>query len=83
MIGVKKKAQIIKTLTLKWKMKQHFMKQDDYSLKGGKQHSASSFSFSINKFLSFFVSIMNLQNKVLLKICKNNPERYYKSWKNK
>jgi hypothetical protein len=54
-----KKGQIIKTLTLKQKMKRHFTKRDGCISEGGKQQIASSFSFSANKFLSFFVSKMS------------------------
>jgi hypothetical protein len=41
-------------LTLNQKMKCQLLKQNDCISKGGKQQNNSSFSFFINKFLSFF-----------------------------
>jgi hypothetical protein len=62
-----KNGQIIKTLTLKQKVKCYFTKQDDYVSKEGKQQSASSFSFSANKFLSFFVSRLSVEESFVEK----------------
>jgi hypothetical protein len=70
MISVKKLAKkiIIRMLTLKQKVKHHFMKQNDYILEGGKQQSVYSFSFSTNKFLSFFASKMNVKKNFVEKL---------------
>jgi hypothetical protein len=60
----KKKGQIIKTLTLKWKMKRHYMKRSDGISTASKEQNDSSFSFFANKFFSFFIS-----NECRKKIC--------------
>jgi len=67
-----------KMLTLKQKMKCHFMKQDDYISEGSTQHSAFSFLFFTNKFLLFFVSKMSVEES-LAESCKDNLDRNYKS----
>jgi hypothetical protein len=41
----KKKGQIINTITLKQKVKCHFLKRNDCILEGGKQQKAFSLSF--------------------------------------
>jgi hypothetical protein len=63
-----KKGQIIKIIILKRKVKHHFLKRNDYVSKGGKQHSASSFSFSTNKFLSNFVSRKSVEESFVEKL---------------
>jgi hypothetical protein len=45
----KKKGQIVKMLTLKRKVKCHFMKQGEYVLEGDKDQNTSLFSFSIKQ----------------------------------
>ncbi len=67
----KKKGQVIKTLTLKQKMKRHYMRQDDVSTNDKKQNN-SSFLFSINKFLLFFHLHSECRRKALLRSYKNN-----------
>ncbi len=47
------KGQIIRMLTLKCKVKCHFMKQDDYVSKGDKEQNTFSFLSSTNKLLLF------------------------------
>jgi len=44
------------------------MKGNDYILEGDKQQSASSFSISTNKFLSFFISRMNAKESFVEKL---------------
>jgi hypothetical protein len=44
------------------------MKQNDYISKGYKQHTASSFLFSANRFLSFFVSKINVEESFIEKL---------------
>jgi len=58
----------IRMLTLKQKVKHHFMKQNDYVLEGGKQQSVYSFSFSTNKFLLFFASKMSVKKHFVEKL---------------
>jgi hypothetical protein len=55
-------------LTLKQKEKCHYMKQDDYMSKGGKEQSASSISFSTSNSLSFFVSRMSVEENFVEKL---------------
>jgi hypothetical protein len=45
----KKKGQIIKTLTLKWKVKHHYMKRDDGIYIIDKEQNNFLFLFSANK----------------------------------
>jgi hypothetical protein len=63
-----KKGQIIKTLTLKQKVKHHYMKQDDGISTTRKQHNASSFLFPSSKFLSLFFSRMNAKESFVEKL---------------
>jgi hypothetical protein len=69
----KKKGQIIKTLTLRWKVKHHYMKQDDGISTIDKEKNNSSFLFSTNKFLSFSISRMNTK--------ENNIEKFQRQFK--
>jgi hypothetical protein len=62
-----KKGQIIKMLTLKQKMKRHFMKLDDCISEVGKQENASLFSFFASK-LSFFVFKMSAKESFVEKL---------------
>jgi hypothetical protein len=55
------------------------MKQDDYVSEGGKQHSTSSFSFSTNKFLSFFVSKMSAEESFVEKLQQKSREKLQNS----
>jgi hypothetical protein len=64
-----------KTLTLRWKVKCDFIKQDDFILEGGKQHSASSFLFFTNKYLSFFVSKMIVEESFVEKLERQSKEK--------
>jgi hypothetical protein len=73
-----KKRQIIKTLTVKQEVKRSFMKRHDYIVEGGKQRSASSFSFSINKFPSFFLSKMSVDESFVEKLRRQSKERLQK-----
>jgi hypothetical protein len=68
------KGKIVKMLTLKRKMKCHFMKWDDYVLEGGKEHNTFSFLSSTSKLLSFFVSKMSVE-KSFVENYKTNLER--------
>jgi hypothetical protein len=63
-----KKMQIIKMLALKQKVGHHFMKRGDNVSKGGNHQSDFLFSFSINKFQSFFVSRMSVEEKFMEKL---------------
>lgn len=64
------KKIFIRTLTVKQKVKHHFMKQNDCVLEGGKQQSVYSFSFSFstNKFLLFFASKMSVKQHFVEKL---------------
>jgi hypothetical protein len=57
-------------LTLKRKVKCHFMKIGDNVSKGDNQHNDSLFSFSTNKFQSFFISGMSVEGKSCGEITK-------------
>ncbi len=48
-------------------MKHHFMKQGDNASKGNKYYD-SSFLFSINRFQSFFVSKMSVEESLVEKL---------------
>jgi hypothetical protein len=52
------------------------MKQDDCVSEGGKQQNTSSFLFSTNKFLSFFVSKMNAKKTFVEKLQQQCKEKY-------
>ncbi len=65
MLNNLKKIQIIKTLALKRKVKQHFMKQGDNASEGGKHYNNSLFSFSISRFQSFFALGMNAKESLM------------------
>jgi hypothetical protein len=69
-----KKGQIIQTLTLKRKVKCHFMKWNDYDLEGEKEYNASLFSFSTSKLLSFFVSRMSVEESIVEKLQRLSRE---------
>lgn len=62
------KGQIIKTLTLKQKVKRHFMKWDVYVSEGGRTQSAYLFLFSSSKLPSFFVSKMSAKKNFVEKL---------------
>ncbi len=61
----KKKGQIVKMLTLKRKVKCHFMKQGEYVLEGDKDQNTSLFSFSIKQVAFVFC----FQNECRRKFC--------------
>jgi hypothetical protein len=85
MTNVKKSEnrKIIKTLTLKRKVKHHFRKQNDCITKGNKQQSTFSFSFFASKFLSFFVFRMNVEEIFVEKLQKQSKKRLQKLRKEK
>jgi hypothetical protein len=68
----KKKGQIIKTLTLKWKVKRHYMKRDDGVSTVGKKQNNSLFLLAINNFLSFSIFRMNVEESFVEKLQKNS-----------
>jgi hypothetical protein len=51
------------------------MKGDDCILEGDKQHYTSSFMFFTNKFLSFFVSRMSVEESFIKKLQIQSKER--------
>jgi uncharacterized membrane protein YobD (UPF0266 family) len=53
------------------------MKRDDCILEGGKQYNTSSILFFANKFLSFFVSRMNVEESFVKKLQTQSKERLY------
>ncbi len=59
-------------------MKCYFIKQDDYILEGDKQQSTFSFSLSTNKFLSFFISKMNVEESFIKKLQRQSKEKLQK-----
>jgi hypothetical protein len=61
-------------LTLKRKLKCHFMKWN-YVLKGGKEWITSSFSCSTSKLLSFFISRMSVKENFVQKLEKQSWEK--------
>ncbi len=61
-------------LTLKQKVKCHFMKRNDYVLEGNKQQNTSSFLFFASKFLSFFVFRMNVEGNFVVKLQRQSKE---------
>jgi len=67
-------------LTLKQKVKCHFMKQGEYISEGDKDQNTSLFSFSIKQ-IAFFLFPEWVQKKVLWKNCKDNLEKGCRSWK--
>jgi len=59
-------------------MKCYFIKRDDYILEGDKQQSTFSFSLSTNKFLSFFISKMNVEESFIKKLQRQSKEKLQK-----
>jgi hypothetical protein len=59
-------------------MKCYFIKRDDCILEGDKQQSTFSFSLSTNKFLSFFISKMNVEESFIKKLQRQSKERLQK-----
>ncbi len=74
----KRKGQIIKTLTLKWKVKCHYMKQSDGVFLASKEHNNSLFSFSTNMFLSFSISKMSTKESFVEKLQRQFREKLQK-----
>jgi hypothetical protein len=70
----KKNGQVIKTLTLKQKVKHHYTKQDDGTFIINKEQNNSSFLFSVNKFLSFSISRMNTKESFVEKLQRQSRE---------
>jgi hypothetical protein len=68
----KKKRQVIKTLTLKQKVKHHYMKQDDGVCKIDKEQNNYLFLFFVNKFLLFSVSRMKIEESFFEKLQKQS-----------
>jgi hypothetical protein len=71
------KGQIIKMLTLKCKVKCHFMKRDDYVSKGDKEQNTFSFLFLQASY--YYFCFQNECKKILWRNCKDGKERKYKS----
>jgi hypothetical protein len=56
-------------------MKHCITKRDDCILEGDKQYNTSSFSFYVNKFLSFFVSRMSVEESFVEKLQRQSRKR--------
>jgi hypothetical protein len=56
------------TLTLKWKMKCNYTKRDDGVYANDKEQKNSSFLFFANKFLSFSISRMSIEESFVEKL---------------
>jgi hypothetical protein len=55
-------------LTLKQKVKCHFMKRGEYVLEGDKDQNIPLLLFSISKWFSFLVSIMSVEESLVGKL---------------
>jgi hypothetical protein len=58
-------------LTLKQKVKCHFMKRNEYISEGNKEQNNSLFSLFVSKLLSFFVSRMSAEEIFVEKLQKH------------
>ncbi len=56
-------------------MRRHFMKRGDSVLEGDNYQNDSLFSFSINRFQSFFISKMNTKESLVEKLQKQYREK--------
>ncbi len=59
-------------------MRRHFMKRGDSVLEGDNYQNDSLFSFSINRFQSFFISKMNTKESLVEKLQKQYREKLQK-----
>jgi hypothetical protein len=71
----KKKWQIIQTLTLKQKVKHHYTKRGDGIFDVDKEQNDYSFSFFVNKFLTFYISKMSTKENFVEKLQKQSRKR--------
>jgi len=71
-----KKGQIINMLTLKQKVKCHFMKWGEYVSKGSNDNNTYLFLFSTRKWLLFFISKMNVEKNLVEKLQKHLQKCY-------
>jgi hypothetical protein len=74
----KKKRQIIKTLTLKHKMKHHYTKWNNGIFVADKENSDSLSPFSANKFLPFSISRMSVEENFVEKLQRQSKKRLQK-----
>jgi hypothetical protein len=74
----KKKGQVIKTLTLKRKVKHHYTKRNDGISIVNKKQNNFSFLFFANKSLLFFVSKMSIEKSFVEELHKQSRKRLYK-----
>ncbi len=65
-------------LALKRKVKHHFMKCGDNISEGGKHQNDYLFSFSTNKFKSFFISRMNVEESLVEKLQRQFRQKLQK-----
>jgi hypothetical protein len=70
----KKNGQIIKTPTLKQKLKHHYTKRNDGVFAVNKEHSNFSL-FVVNRFLMFSISRLNVEESFIEKLQIQSRER--------
>jgi hypothetical protein len=71
----KKKGQVIQTLTLKQKVKRHYTRRYDGVFTTSKAHNNFSFSFFANKFMSFSIYKMNVEESFVENLQKQSKDK--------